>query len=1092
MHVRRLSYMLAFALFIQLFALGASHAGAQVAEPPDAPEHGIRIARPRGAILTVFHSGAESFLLERGQSADAALPVPRDDGRLWLHADYEALFLPLTAGFANFSLSAALVADDGTVGEPLASDEASLVAFGPNRKSGRLGLGFALEPGLHRLRLVAVSKTRAVGVAEWTVDRDARDVWVIVAGITEGSTPEQTKLTIPVASPEQAPIDPTATGDRLPVGGLSVGALRGVAAPAAMGALNFPEGHNARLYLRAGQGAPIWADYELWWSDGAAADAAVELTIRTAPSSALDAAPLARDGFAVEGGTGPRLDDSALRADIAFDEPGDYRLEAHLETWVRREGRVVRDKDVVPFSVRVVGEPPRVGAIAGRVFGTPFLADASGIVGRIPLEGVEVRATSRDGALVARTRTNARGQYKLENLEPGQFLVQALPHGQNYVARWWRDARTIRDADPVDVAAGATTDGIDIALPAGATISGRVTNEDGRPLSGIEVTVGGLSPSVVDPEPPGPASDPAPVPGERAPEQRTKTNDEGYYALDGLDAGAYWVRARDPEGGYGTEYFDDAHSFADADPVRVRSGQTAAGIDFELATGGRIAGMVREQTDLTVILPLPGMLVEAFGNEDRERAAASARTGDDGRYALGPLREGTYLVRASDPNGGFLAEWFREAPGPRDAEPVAVRNGEAVDNIDFTLERSASGARLFVKPETTVLRKGDDGRFTVAVEGVEGLGAFEVELRWDPSIFAVRDVGYGAFLGSTGREVIPVEPEIDNEAGRLRFAAASVGDRPGPDGGGVLLEVHAVGIETGESEIAFSDSILTDTRGREIEHSQSGGKLVVGGCMFADFDCNCRIDIRDVMAVVVRWGSVEGDPDWDPRFDLNGDGRVNIVDVQVVAGLWGKVCTDASVGGGDRPLAGGVSGLDRAAPSGEPGVAPELAPGGTVVARVEPAEAGVGDRVRLLVDVSGAHDLAAFELSVGYDNSVLRFEGATVGPLLGRTGRTVTALGPDDDQAAGSVRFSAFSLPGAPAPSGDGLLAELSFTAVGTGSSSLALASALLVDSLGDSTEAGGANVAVSVLDAAPEPTAVPTVPSVHAEAFVPFAMRDR
>jgi hypothetical protein len=48
------------------------------------------------------------------------------------------------------------------------------------------------------------------------------------------------------------------------------------------------------------------------------------------------------------------------------------------------------------------------------------------------------------------------------------------------------------------------------------------------------------------------------------------------------------------------------------------------------------------------------------------------------------------------------------------------------------------------------------------------------------------------------------------------------------------------------------------------------------------------VDIRDVSKVSRAYGSVPGDPKWDPKADLNNDGTVDIRDVAIVSKNYGK------------------------------------------------------------------------------------------------------------------------------------------------------------------------------------------------------------
>ncbi len=57
-----------------------------------------------------------------------------------------------------------------------------------------------------------------------------------------------------------------------------------------------------------------------------------------------------------------------------------------------------------------------------------------------------------------------------------------------------------------------------------------------------------------------------------------------------------------------------------------------------------------------------------------------------------------------------------------------------------------------------------------------------------------------------------------------------------------------------------------------------------------DLDCDCGVDVADIMLVTSRWHSSLGDDDYDPAYDLNDDGKIDIVDIMLVAVHWGETC----------------------------------------------------------------------------------------------------------------------------------------------------------------------------------------------------------
>ena len=50
------------------------------------------------------------------------------------------------------------------------------------------------------------------------------------------------------------------------------------------------------------------------------------------------------------------------------------------------------------------------------------------------------------------------------------------------------------------------------------------------------------------------------------------------------------------------------------------------------------------------------------------------------------------------------------------------------------------------------------------------------------------------------------------------------------------------------------------------------------------------MDVTDIMEAVNRWNLQQGDLNYLEAGDVNGDGVINIVDIQQVAAQWGVVC----------------------------------------------------------------------------------------------------------------------------------------------------------------------------------------------------------
>ena len=112
-----------------------------------------------------------------------------------------------------------------------------------------------------------------------------------------------------------------------------------------------------------------------------------------------------------------------------------------------------------------------------------------------------------------------------------------------------------------------------------------------------------------------------------------------------------------------------------------------------------------------------------------------------------------------------------------------------------------------------------------------------------------------------------------------------------------------------------------------------------------------------------------------------------------------------------------------------------------------PAIAAIGDTITLDLGITGVADLYAFNFSLQFDPGVLQLSGLTEGSALGLAGTTFFVAGAFDN-VGGLLELTGNTLIGAiPGFTGNGTLATISFTAVGGGTSAVALNDVLLLDS---------------------------------------------
>jgi len=217
--------------------------------------------------------------------------------------------------------------------------------------------------------------------------------------------------------------------------------------------------------------------------------------------------------------------------------------------------------------------------------------------------------------------------------------------------------------------------------------------------------------------------------------------------------------------------------------------------------------------------------------------------------------------------------------------------------------------------------------------------------------------------------------------------------------------------------------------------------------LVGDLNGDCHVDVVDIMMVASHWGEREGDPNWDPALDLVADGQITVIDIMAVAVHWGDACGAVQSQAHSRLVA----------------------PAQTAIMAVEPASATwpLSDGLyTIVVRAEQVQSLAGYEVTLAYDPTLLDLIDVEFSDWLSETGRTVSPLGPNIDENAGTTRFGAFSFGNAPGVSGDGPLATLRFRPLAAGKAQFSLQNAVMNNETGGSipvqTQSGMVQISAS------------------------------
>jgi protocatechuate 3,4-dioxygenase beta subunit len=472
--------------------------------------------------------------------------------------------------------------------------------------------------------------------------------------------------------------------------------------------------------------------------------------------------------------------------------------------------------------------PPEfgTGAISGRVF------DAS--VGA-PLPGAQVDLSGQSTLNVRRvTTTDLSGAFVFDRLPPGDYILGASRAGYLTINHGQTRPGAYRPGAPVTLAAGRHLPNIDIGLPRGNAITGRVVDELGIAATGSIVRI--YRRVIQD------AGHVLQVAGSGA------VDDRGIYRVFGLLPGTYVVgvmggpvqggarfagveamvddggkvvgvqagplRLSSPdrqEAGRATVFYPNTASVADAERIVLGVAEERSGVDLLMRTvplatiEGSIVPMEGAPTFLTLYLQDPSSMLSVEGH--------SMQSVSGGEFRFSNVQPGHYtvLARASARRTAAAdrSEWTELWWGRAD---VTV-SGQRLTNLSLTIQsgQTVSGQVVFAgspQPSADAIKQ---GRVTLRPVGQPGTTATIVQAPVNE---------HGGFIATglmPGRYLVRASAGPSYAAWLL--SSATVGGRETLDD---LLEVpegrNVTGLQlTFSQRSAELSGALTDAAGKPVQ-----------------------------------------------------------------------------------------------------------------------------------------------------------------------------------------------------------------------------------------------------------------------------------
>jgi protocatechuate 3,4-dioxygenase beta subunit len=344
--------------------------------------------------------------------------------------------------------------------------------------------------------------------------------------------------------------------------------------------------------------------------------------------------------------------------------------------------------------------------------------------------------------------TDADGRWQFSRVPAGRYTLLISKTG--YLSLPYGQVRSFEPGKPIVVADDQSLDRLDVALPKGAAIAGRISDEHGGPMAGAVVAA--MRYRYAD--------------GQRRLTPVTEgfwsflsgaaaiTDDMGQYRLHGLSPGDYYVSVgigppTIPEGqaddrvGYAPSFYPGTPSLAQAERVTLRVGQDAQSISFAVAPirFATVSGTVVNSSGQPVLALNINMSGAGASASPIDRAVGSGRP--DGTFVVTNVAPGDYVLRIST--------------GPMGQQEVAslpvTVSGKDVTGVTAVLAPggTARGRVIFegnpASPPRVVIAAWpatpSDAGASMKIAHQQADGTFEIREIWDRQLFRlpIEDVG---------------------------------------------------------------------------------------------------------------------------------------------------------------------------------------------------------------------------------------------------------------------------------------------------------------------------------------------------------------
>jgi hypothetical protein len=187
-------------------------------------------------------------------------------------------------------------------------------------------------------------------------------------------------------------------------------------------------------------------------------------------------------------------------------------------------------------------------------------------------------------------------------------------------------------------------------------------------------------------------------------------------------------------------------------------------------------------------------------------------------------------------------------------------------------------------PNSSSVSIGPNAAVAVKVANVGGLYTWQIRLSFNGSLVNCTGAWYPDNQVFANKTFIPVTPLIERNS--ITFGASIVGSGQF-DGSGTLCLINFTGLSEGSCPLQFDveGTFILNADLNTVQITTNQGMLTVAN---TDINRDGRVDMRDIALVSHAFGTIPGNPNWNPACDMNHDNKIDMKDVALVAHDFGR------------------------------------------------------------------------------------------------------------------------------------------------------------------------------------------------------------